>query len=74
MMPAIHVSLIWPITIFAIVIATESLILVAILKRGHVKASGWLHKFGFQIEASDPGSETEPKQRSAAPDHNSLGG
>jgi hypothetical protein len=40
--------------IFALVVlATDSVVLVAILKKKRVKASGWFQDFGFQIEADD---------------------
>ena len=40
--------------IFAfVVVATQSFMLIAILKRRKVKASGWFYKSGFEIEASD---------------------
>ena len=54
MMPSLQTALVCACSFLLAIVATESLVLVAILKKRRVKASGWFHKFGFTIEASDP--------------------
>lgn len=34
-------------------LALESVVLIAIIKKKRVKASGWCNSFGFEIEADD---------------------
>ena len=42
-----------------VVVTTQSFMLIAILKRRKVKASGWFYNFGFEIEASDQADEKQ---------------
>jgi hypothetical protein len=50
--PSTGNALIWSITLLAFALSTESVVIVAILKKKSVKASGWFYKFGFEIEAN----------------------
>jgi len=57
---SLHNAVLCACVFVVVVLATDYVVLVAILKKKRVKASGWFHKFGFEIEADD---QTEPDRK-----------
>jgi hypothetical protein len=60
--PSAENTLIGSLALLIFALSTESVVIVAILKKKSVKASGWFYKFGFEIEASD----NEDKEKEAS--------
>jgi hypothetical protein len=56
MMPSflsIHNALIGACVVLLLGLALDSVVLIAIIKKKHVRASGWCNSFGFEIEVDD---------------------
>jgi len=45
------------------VLTTDSVIIIAIIKRRRFKATGWFHNFGFEIEADDDNRPNDPMKK-----------
>lgn len=66
--PSTENTLIWSLVLLVFALSTESVVIVAILKKKSVKASGWFYRFGFEIEASDNEDKGEEASLSNARD------